>query len=83
MEKEKAKSAGQGQPGSESTKTKELTSLSMKPALVEGFESGLAFTLMLAIPAWTEALCWVLSAGVIVGIVQRTQNAIFALNKVA
>ena len=62
-------------------KTKELTSVTMKSALVEGFESGLAFTCMLALPGSTEAICWILSAGVIVGIVQRTKDAVFALSK--
>lgn len=62
-----------------SKKMKELTSVNMSPALVEGFESGLIFTVMLAWPIYTEALCWVLSAGVIVGIVQRTNGAISAL----
>lgn len=50
---------------------KELTSLAMRPAFIEGTESGLVFTLMLALPAWTEGLCWVLAAGVVAGTVQR------------
>lgn len=52
-------------------KIKELTSLSMRPALVEGAESGLIFTVMLAMPEWTELLCWVLAVGVVIGTMQR------------
>jgi len=52
-------------------RVKELTSLSMKPALVEGAESGLIFTIMLIKPEWTEALCWMLTVGVAIGTVQR------------
>lgn len=62
-------------------KTKELTSVTMKPALVEGFESGLAFTCMLAFPEWTEVICWILSAGVVIGTMQRTKDAICALSE--
>ena len=67
--------------GSQSTKTKELTSVTMKPALVEGFESGLAFTCMLAVPQWTEQLCWILTGGVVIGIIQRTRDAVLVLSK--
>ncbi|KAI7203888.1 hypothetical protein D0869_08425 [Hortaea werneckii] len=52
-------------------RVKELTSLSMKPALVEGAESGLIFTVMLIKPEWTEVLCWMLTVGVAIGTVQR------------
>lgn len=78
-EKEAAKEARGGRSRAESVKSKELTTLSMKPALVEGFESGLAFTCMLAVPEWTDSICWLLSAGVIVGIAQRTKDAVFIL----
>jgi phosphatidylglycerophosphate synthase len=67
----------------QSARSKELTTLSMKPALVEGFESGLAFTCMLAAPRWTEITCWLLSAGVMVGIVQRTKDVVYVLRKKA
>lgn len=80
-EKKIAEEAKQANQKTQSIRSKELTSVTMKPALVEGFESGLAFTGMLAFPQWTEHICWVLTAGVIVGIVQRTRNAISALKK--
>jgi len=59
--------------------TKELTSVSMRPALVEGAESGALFTLMLAMPGYTEILCWLLSCGVAIGIVQRVVWIVGAL----
>lgn len=62
-------------------KSKELTSVTMKPALIEGFESGLAFTIMLGVPKLTEYICWILTTGVIVGIAQRTKGAILALSQ--
>lgn len=65
----------------EDVKVKELTSVSMRPALVEGTESGVIFTLMLAYPPWTEALCWLMSAGVAIGIAQRVSWTIRALSK--
>ncbi|KAI6792035.1 hypothetical protein KC363_g6193 [Hortaea werneckii] len=52
-------------------RVRELTSLSMKPALVEGAESGLIFTIMLIKPEWAEILCWMLTGGVAIGTVQR------------
>lgn len=72
---EKSKKGGTVEDG----EVKELTSVSMRPALIEGTESGIIFTLMLAIPTWTDGLCWALSAGVVVGIVQRTVWTIGAL----
>lgn len=59
----------------------ELTSLSMRPALVEGFESGMIFTLMLAFPTWTETLCWLLAAGVMIGTTQRVSWTVAALRE--
>ncbi|KAF2490054.1 hypothetical protein BU16DRAFT_597652 [Lophium mytilinum] len=51
---------------------KELTSVAMRPALIEGLESGIFFTLMLACPNWVGLLCWVMASLVAVGICQRT-----------
>lgn len=59
---------------------KELTSVSMRPALVEGTESGAIFTLMLIRPDWTEMLCFLLSAAVAVGIMQRVSWTVRALS---
>ncbi|RMX73014.1 hypothetical protein D0869_14032 [Hortaea werneckii] len=74
-EKQKAANAGSNgkssSAGSGEKRVKELTSLSMKPALVEGAESGLIFTVMLIKPEWTEVLCWILTVGVAIGTVQR------------
>lgn len=63
------------------SKAKELTSLSMKPALVEGAESAAIFTLMLAQPSLTEILCWILSCGVAIGTVQRVAWVVTALSR--
>ena len=80
-EKQTAEAAKQTGKNAESIRSKELTSVTMRPALVEGFESGFAFTCMLAFPKWTEHICWILAVGVMVGIVQRTKNAISVLGK--
>ncbi|CAL8583565.1 hypothetical protein XPA_009186 [Xanthoria parietina] len=57
----------------------ELTSVSMRPALVEGLESALLFTAMLAYPSAIEGLSWTMAALVAVGIGQRTVWVIKAL----
>ncbi|KAK9243928.1 CDP-alcohol phosphatidyltransferase [Lipomyces tetrasporus] len=58
---------------------KELTSVAMLPALVEGFESGLIFTAMLIWRRFIGPLCWGMSAAVAVGIVQRVWYSVAAL----
>jgi len=63
---EKSKAAGQEH------KSKELTSLAMKPALIEGMESAIFFTAMLAFPGYLAQLSWCMSVLVTIGIVQRT-----------
>ncbi len=50
---------------------KELTSVTMRPALIEGFESGLLFTAMLMYPYYITWLSWGMSAAVTVGVIQR------------
>lgn len=50
---------------------KELTSVAMRPALIEGLESGVLFTVMLAFPWWTRSIAWVMAGFVGVGVVQR------------
>ena len=57
----------------------EVTSLAMRPALVEGFESGVFFTLMLAVPQYLAPLCWVMFIGVAFGTCQRVNWLIAAL----
>lgn len=64
----------------EAKATRELTSVTMRPALIEGFESGVLFTLMIWRPAWTEALCWLMAGLVGVGICQRTAWVVSALS---
>ncbi|KAI9718530.1 MAG: hypothetical protein M1812_003981 [Candelaria pacifica] len=49
----------------------ELTSVTMRPALIEGFESGLLFTAMLAYPYYITWLSWGMSATIAMGIIQR------------
>jgi phosphatidylglycerophosphate synthase len=49
----------------------ELTSVTMRPALVEGFESGVIFTAMLIWPQYINYWMWAMSFGVAVGICQR------------
>ncbi|KAF2453312.1 hypothetical protein BDY21DRAFT_128620 [Lineolata rhizophorae] len=61
---EKRKTAGRNH-------VKELTSVAMRPALVEGFESALLFTLMLAYPELTEHISWTMASLVAVGTLQR------------
>ena len=50
----------------------ELTSITMKPALIEGFESGVLFTAMLVFRSYIGSLCWIMGVGVIIGIVTRS-----------
>lgn len=63
-------------------KSTELTSLIMKPALVEGFESAIAFTLMLTFPSHIESLAWGMGCAVLIGIVQRLFYIIPVLKQV-
>lgn len=69
-EQKKKSSAAAGRNESEE-KIKELTSVAMRPALIEGVESGLLFTVMLAVPAWTEWVCWLMAGLVAIGVFQR------------
>lgn len=52
-------------------KQESLTSVVMRPALVEGFEAGAFFTLMIIFPDWVTAISWIMSAAVGLGIIQR------------
>lgn len=51
----------------------EVTSLVMRPALIEGFESGVFFTLMLAMPSMIGPLALVMFLGVVIGTSQRVR----------
>lgn len=57
--------------GTTSSKAKEVTSLMMRPALIEGMESGLLFTAMLAFPSYIEAWSWLMAFLISFGILQR------------
>ena len=59
--------------------SKELTSVIMQPALIEGMESAVIFTLMLAFPSRICALSWTMASLVSVGILQRAFWVIGAL----
>ena len=59
--------------------SKELTSVIMQPALIEGMESAVIFTLMLAFPSRICALSWTMASLVTVGILQRAFWVIGAL----
>ncbi|KAL8726436.1 MAG: hypothetical protein Q9166_006714 [cf. Caloplaca sp. 2 TL-2023] len=72
-----SKSADKGEAGK--AKTKELTSLMMKPALVEGMESALLFTAMLVYPSALQTLSWTMAGLVAIGIIQRTLWVVKAL----
>ena len=64
---EKRKAGGGGK------EAEELTSVAMRPALIEGTESAVFFTLMLMVPVCTAGLSWCMAGLVCVGIVQRSR----------
>lgn len=68
-----ARSSSKDKVGEQQAKAnvKQLTSVAMRPALIEGVESAVLFTIMLARPAWTEYVCWLMALSVSVGITQR------------
>jgi len=59
----------------------ELTSLAMRPALIEGFESAVFFTLMLAVPSLVGVLSAVMFMGVVFGTGQRVRWVVLALSR--
>ena len=61
-------------------KSQELTSVTMKPALIEGMESGLLFTTMLVWPSMIEQWCWIMACLVAVGTTQRIAWVVPALS---
>ncbi|KAL8848486.1 MAG: hypothetical protein Q9221_006488 [Calogaya cf. arnoldii] len=78
-EGKRVKKDGHGGKGEVKDRKKELTSVSMRPALIEGFESGVLFTLMLIFPSAIEGLSWLMAGLVAVGIGQRTVWVVGAL----
>jgi phosphatidylglycerophosphate synthase len=59
----------------------EITSLAMRPALIEGFESGVFFTVMLAKPSLVAPLSSAMFVGVAFGVWQRSRWLIVALSR--
>lgn len=57
----------------------ELTSVAMRPTLIEGTESAILFTMMLAKPAWLEQICWWMAALVCIGVFDRTRYVVIAM----
>jgi len=66
-------------PPSSST---ELTSLRMVPAIIEGTESLIFLTLMIAFPGWFVVMSWVMACLVGLNIIQRSLLARSALQEV-
>lgn len=56
--------------------TNELTSITMRPALIEGFESGILFTAMLIWPAWIAIISWAMAATVFLSTAQRVTGLV-------
>lgn len=59
----------------------ELTSVTMKPALIEGFESGLLFTMMLIWPTRINMWSRIMAAGVAFGTAQRVSSLVPILKR--
>lgn len=60
----------------------ELTSLSMMPALIEGLESAVFFTLMLAMPSHVGIISVAMFLGVVYGTWQRVSWLVAALRRI-
>ncbi|KAI4941682.1 hypothetical protein J4E91_010556 [Alternaria rosae] len=71
------KRKGSGKDGS---RVKELTSVAMRPALIEGSESAAFFTAMLMFPRYLQHLSWTMAFLVCLGIAQRTKWLVQALS---
>ena len=61
------------------SRVKELTSVAMRPALIEGTESAVFFTAMLIFQGYMQQFSWTMAILVSLGIVQRTIWLIDAL----
>jgi len=53
----------------------ETTTITLPPALIEGTETIVLFTLALAIPAWADTVLVVMALGVVVSVLQRSSAA--------
>ena len=63
------------------SETTEMTSLRMVPAIIEGTESLVFFTLLLLLPAWFVSISWTMALAVGVNIAQRSVLAYSAFEK--
>ncbi|KAF2865063.1 CDP-alcohol phosphatidyltransferase [Massariosphaeria phaeospora] len=61
------------------SRIQELTSVAMRPALIEGTESAVFFTAMLLFPSYLQQLSWTMAFLVCLGILQRTKWLVDAL----
>ena len=59
----------------------EVTSITMKPALIEGFESGIIFSAMFVWPHYIGILSWVMGGLVMIGVAQRFWDVVKILSK--
>jgi phosphatidylglycerophosphate synthase len=73
------KRKGSGKSEDASSRVKELTSVAMRPALIEGTESAAFFTAMLMYPRYVQYLSWTMALLVCLGITQRTKWLVEAL----
>lgn len=85
LEKAKAKelrdgNRGRARKGGSAGAVAQLTSVAMRPALIEGFEAGVFFTFMFSFPSRVGLLSWLMLAGVIFGTAQRVRWLASALS---
>ena len=57
------------------THSGETTTITLPPALIEGTETIVLFTLALAVPAWADTVFVVMALGVVVSVLQRASAA--------
>ena len=81
VEKKKNDVAKKVENGHGKQRQKELTSVAMMPALIEGFESGTIFTVMLGRPQSVGLLSSVMAVLVFAGTMQRVAKVISVLRK--
>lgn len=58
----------------------ELTAVTMPSGLIEGAETVVLLGLALAVPSWSVAVMWVMTAGVVISILQRAAWALRRLD---
>ena len=60
---------------------RELTAVTMRPALIEGFESGLIFLAMLIWPEYVNMWSWGMAGAVMIGVLQRSRALTLAMTR--